>query len=81
MEILNKRELQQIAFNHLSDIDYQYFMNLYKSCTAKPYSFLVIGTTLASANSPRYRKNLFKRIKKLILTIDYKIIDKKDNIL
>ena len=81
MEILNKRELQQIAFNHLSDIDYQDFMNLYKSCTAKPYSFFFFCTTLASDNSPRFRKNLFKRIKKLILTIDYKIIDKKDNIL
>ena len=27
----NKRELQQIAFNHSSDIDFQDFMNLYKS--------------------------------------------------
>ena len=28
MKILNKQELQQIAFNHLSDID---FMNLHKN--------------------------------------------------
>ena len=27
MKIPNKRELQQIAFNHLSDIDFIYFMN------------------------------------------------------
>ena len=30
MKIPNKRELQQIAFNHLSDIDFQDFMNHYK---------------------------------------------------
>ena len=39
MKIPNKRELQQIAFNHLSDIDIKDFMNLYKICTAKPYFF------------------------------------------
>ena len=31
MKVLNKRELQQIAFNHSSDIDFQNFMNLYKN--------------------------------------------------
>ena len=29
IKIPNKRELQQIALNHLSDIDFQEFMNLY----------------------------------------------------
>ena len=47
VKILSKRELQQIAFNHSSDIDFQDFMNLFKKCTVKPYSFLVIDTTLA----------------------------------
>ena len=28
MKILNKRQLQQIAFNHSSDIDFKDFMNL-----------------------------------------------------
>ena len=42
MKIPNKRELQQIAFNHLLDIDFQNFMNLYKKCNSKPYSFLVM---------------------------------------
>ena len=37
MKIPNKRELQQIAFNHSSDIDSKDFMNLYNMCTAKPY--------------------------------------------
>ena len=45
MKIRNKREIQQIAFNHSSDIDFEDFMNLYKKCTAKQYSFLVIYTT------------------------------------
>ena len=39
MKIPNKREVQQIAFNHSSDIDFQDFMNLCKKCTAKPYLF------------------------------------------
>ena len=39
MKIPNKRELQRIAFNHSSDIDFEDFMNLYKKWTAKPYSF------------------------------------------
>ena len=45
MKIHNKQELQKITFNHSSDIDFKDFMNLYKKCTAKPYSFLVIGAT------------------------------------
>ena len=62
MKIPNKRELQQIAFNHSSDIDFQDFINLYKKCTEKPYSFLVIDTTLSSVNSSRFRKNLLERV-------------------
>ena len=48
MRIRNKRELQQIAFNHSSDIDFKDLMNIYKKCTEKPYYFLVNDTTLAS---------------------------------
>ena len=47
---------------HSSDIDLKDFMNLYKKCTAKPYSFLVIDTTLASDNLLHFRKNLSERI-------------------
>ena len=39
VKIQNKQELQQIAFSHLVDIGFEDFMNLYKKCTAKPYSF------------------------------------------
>ena len=59
MKIPNKQELQQIAYNHSSDID---CINLYKKCTAKPYSFLVIDVTLTSDNSSRFRKSLLERI-------------------
>ena len=41
MKIPNKRELQQIALNHLSDIDFKGFMKIYKKYTKEPYSFLV----------------------------------------
>ena len=57
MKMSNKEGLQQIAFNHSSDRD---FMNLYKKCTAKPYSILVITATLASDNPLRFRENLEK---------------------
>ena len=60
-KVQNKRELHKIAFNNSSDIDFQHFINLYKKCTSKPYSFLVIETTLASDNSSYFRKNLSER--------------------
>ena len=53
MKILNKRELQQIALNHSSDIDYKDFVNIYKKCTDEPYSFSVNDTTLSSDNPLR----------------------------
>ena len=62
MKISRKKELQQVAFNHSSDIDFKDFMNLYKKCTAKPYSFLAIDATLASDNSSRFRKIFLERI-------------------
>ena len=39
MKIPNKRELQQIALNHSSDIDFKDFMNIYKKCTGEPTLF------------------------------------------
>ena len=53
MKIPNKRELQHIAFNHSSDIEFKDLTNFYKKCTAKP---------LASANTLRFRENLLERI-------------------
>ena len=58
MKIHNKRELQNVAINHSADIDYKDFMNIYRKCTSKPYSFLTIDTTLPADNPLRFRKNL-----------------------
>ena len=75
MKVPNKGELQQITFNHSSDTDFREFLNLYWKSTAKPYSTLVIDATVASDNPSRFRKNLLKRIWKLIMAIDDKIRD------
>ena len=37
VKIPNEEELQQTVFNNSTDIDFKYFINLYKKCTAKPY--------------------------------------------
>ena len=58
MKILNKRELQQIALNLLSDIDFKDFMEIYKKFTTEPYSFLLNDTTLPSDDPLSFRKNL-----------------------
>ena len=60
MKIPNKRELQQIALDHSSDIDMKDFIKIYKNCTAEAYSFLVNDTTLPSDGPLRFRKNLLK---------------------
>ena len=62
MKIPNEREIQQIASNQSSNIQFQEFVNRYKKCTAKPYSYLVIDDNLASDNLLRFRKNLLERI-------------------
>ena len=58
MKIPNKRELQQTAINHPSDINTWDFLEIYRKCTDKPYSFLVIDTTLSANNPLKFRKNL-----------------------
>ena len=60
LKIPNKIELQQIALNHSSDIGFKDFINIFKKCTAEPYSFLVSDITLSSDNPSRFRKNLLK---------------------
>ena len=58
MKIPNKRELQPIAINHSSDINTRDYIDIYRKCTDKPDSFLIIDTILPSNNSLRFRKNL-----------------------
>ena len=60
MKTPNKRELQQIALNHSSYVDFKDFIKIYKKCTSEPHSFLVNDTTLPSNNLLRFRKNLLK---------------------
>ena len=52
-------------------------MNLYKKCTTKPYSFLVVDATLPSDNPLHFRNSLVERIEKLIMTVDDQVRDKK----
>ena len=59
-KIPNRTELREIAINHSSDIKTEDFINIYRECTAEPYSFFINDTTLASNNPLRFRKNLFK---------------------
>ena len=59
MKINSNRELQNIAINHSVDLDYKYYMKIYRKCTKKPYSFLTIDTTLPASDPLRFRKNLF----------------------
>ena len=61
MKTPNKRELQQTALNHSSDIDFKDFIKIYKKCTAEPYSFLVNDTTLPSGDPLRFKKNLLDK--------------------
>ena len=48
-------------------------MNLYKKCTIKPYSVLVIDATLASDNPLHLKRNLLEKIWKITMANDDKI--------
>ena len=39
MKIHNKKELINVASNHLADIDYKGSVNIHRKCTSKPYFF------------------------------------------
>ena len=59
MKINNKRELQNIAINHSTDIDYDNFIKIYREYTKEPYNVLKIDTTLPASDPLRFRKILF----------------------
>ena len=46
IKIPNKLDLQQIAFDHSSDIAFNDFMNIYKNYIAKLHAFLLNNSTL-----------------------------------
>ena len=56
MKIPNRRELQQVALDHSSNIDFKDFVKIYNKCTDESYSFFVNDTTLTSDNPLRFRK-------------------------
>ena len=75
MKVPNKKELQQIALNQSSDIDFKDFFRICKNYTDEPYSFLVNDTTLASSNPLTFRKIFI--IYNLKMTIGDQIRDEK----
>ena len=54
-KIAYKRELQDFAINRSSNIKTEDFINIYRKCTAEPYSFLVNDTKLTSDNPLKFR--------------------------
>ena len=62
MKIPNKRELQQIAFNHSSDIDFQDFMNHYKGVLKSHMLFwlliLLLHQIILYVLKRTFRKNI-----------------------
>ena len=58
MSISSKRELQQIASNHSSDIDFKDLMKLYKVYIKDSYPFLVNDMTLSSENPLQFWKKI-----------------------
>ena len=59
MKINNRKELQNIAFDHSADINDIDFMKIYRECRKEPFNFLTIDTTLPVSDPLRFRKNLF----------------------
>ena len=45
-KVNNKRELQNIAINHSSDVDYKDFIKIYRNCTKELFNFLTIDTAI-----------------------------------
>ena len=58
MGIPNKKELQQISYNHLAELDFKDFKSIYNRCTEKKHDFLALDMTLHSGDPLKYRKNL-----------------------
>ena len=46
MNIQSKKELQNIALENSGDIDFKDFLKIYKDYTSKPYSCMIIDTTV-----------------------------------
>ena len=62
IKIPNKQGLQLIGFNHSSNNELKDFIDLYKICTEKPCSFVVIDATHGSDNPSHFTKHILERI-------------------
>ena len=69
MKIPNKRELQQIALNHSSDVDFKHSIKIYKKQSILQNHILLYNTFLASDNPLKVRKNLLEQIFKIYIYI------------
>ena len=77
MKINNKIELENIATDHSAGINYNDFKKIYREFTKKPFNFLTIDTMLPASNPLRFRNNLFQSYKKMTMTDQIKILDRK----
>ena len=58
----NSFYLDYRGMKSLNYLNITFCMNLYKKCTVKPYSFLVIDTAFTSDKSLRFMQNLLERM-------------------
>ena len=58
MQITNKREFHQTAWNHSSDTEFRELMKLCNDFAKEPFSSLANGASLPSGSSLRSRKKL-----------------------
>ena len=80
MKIPNKRELQQIAFKHSSDINFQDFMSLYKKY-CKTIFFFGYWYYSCFRYIFTFQKESFRKNVKLITTVDDKVKDENYNMI
>ena len=57
MKIQNRKEFQNTAQENSGDINFKDFLKTCKDYTSKPYSCMIIDTTVPSRNPMRLRKN------------------------
>ena len=57
MKIQSKKELQNTAQENSGEIDFKDILKTYKDYTSKPYSCMIIDTTVPNNNPMRFRKN------------------------
>ena len=70
-------ENKHIATDHSAGINYNDFKKIYREFTKKPFNFLTIDTMLPASNPLRFRNNLLQSYKKMTMTDQIKILDRK----